>query len=335
MYKINYIYKVLSQTMDNPVKISVVLSVYNEEETLPLLFREIEARVQEFPFLSEWIFVDDGSHDGSAELIREFCRHFTSSGSGAYLIRFSRNFGHEAAMIAGIDHASGDAVICMDADLQHPLTLIPRMAETFSNGYEIISMVRSKNEGTRGIARMLSASFYPFLSKLSGQKLAGNASDFFLVSGKVATLLRSGYRERNRFLRGLIQTIGFRHTTLEYVAPARKAGNTKYSLRKLVTLTFQAVTSFSKAPLFLGIWFGFLFALISLILGLYTLIVYFFGETPPSGYTTIVLFMSLSFTILFFLIGIIGIYVGYLFEEQKGRPIYLIEETDVPLKSNP
>jgi dolichol-phosphate mannosyltransferase len=118
---------------------------------------------------------------------------------------------------------------------------------------------------------------------------------------------------------------------MEFIAPARKAGKTKYSFKKLVSLTFQAVTSFTKAPLFLGIWFGIVFAIISLALGIYTLYVYFFGETPPSGYTTIVLFMSISFTILFFMIGIIGIYVGHLFDEQKRRPLYLIEESDLPV----
>jgi dolichol-phosphate mannosyltransferase len=229
-------------------------------------------------------------------------------------------------MIAGIDHATGDAVICMDSDLQHPPDLIPVMFETYLQGYDIINMVRSKNEGTRGVHSLLSAGFYRFLNKISHQKFAENASDFFLISRPVANILRDNYRERNRFLRGLIQTIGFRGTTLEFTAPARLAGESKYSFFKLVALTAHAVTSFSKAPLFLGIWFGFFFAFISFALGLYTILVYLFGTTPPSGYTTIVLFLSFSFTILFFMIGIIGIYVGYLFDEQKRRPIYIAAE---------
>jgi polyisoprenyl-phosphate glycosyltransferase len=312
--------------MNNPGKISVVFSVYNESESLPSLFSEVLKLEKEFGRIFEWIFVDDGSADDSALIIRDFCRTYSHPVNKVRFIRFSRNFGHEAAMIAGIDHAAGDAVICMDADLQHPVSLIPGIVETFEKGYDIINMVRNKNEGTKGMQSWLSAAFYRFLNRISRQKIAENASDFFLVSKPVADILRENFRERNRFLRGLIQTLGFRNTTIGFTAPARVAGETKYSLVKLIALTSHAVVSFSKAPLFLGIWFGFFFSLISLVLGLYTIFVYLFGTEPPSGYTTIVLFLSLSFSILFFLIGIIGVYVGYLFDEQKKRPIYLIGE---------
>ena len=209
------------------MKISVVLSVYNEEEILPQVFQEISELSGNVSFETEWIFVDDGSSDNSSKLIRTFCSSFRNLQSEAHLIRFSRNFGHESAMIAGIDHSGGDAVICMDADLQHPVSLIPQMAETYEKGYEIINMVRSRNEGNKGIGRILSSLFYPFLSRISGQELAGNASDFFLISKQVALILRTRYRERNRFLRALIQTIGFKKTTMEFIAPARKAGKTK------------------------------------------------------------------------------------------------------------
>ena len=312
--------------MNNPSKISVVFSVYNESESLPALFKEIRSLEKESDRIFEWIFVDDGSVDGSAAVIRNFCRDYSHAVNTVRFIRFSRNFGHEAAMIAGIDHALGDAVICMDADLQHPVSLIPLMAETFEKGYDIINMVRTGNEGTKVVQSWFSSAFYRFLNRISRQKIAENASDFFLISRPVADILKANFRERNRFLRGLIQTLGFRNTTLSFKAPARIAGQTKYSLVKLVALTAHAVVSFSNAPLFLGIWFGFFFSLISLVLGIYTVIVYLFGTEPPSGYTTIVLFLSLSFSILFFLIGIIGIYVGYLFEEQKKRPLYLVEE---------
>jgi polyisoprenyl-phosphate glycosyltransferase len=312
--------------MNNPEKISVVFSVFNESESLPSLFIEVLQLEKGCEKTFEWIFVEDGSTDNSAEIIRKFCHTYNHRKNTVRLIRFSRNFGHEAAMIAGIDHATGDAVICLDADLQHPVTLIPMMIETHGQGYDIINMVRNSNEGTKALQSWLSGAFYRMLNRISNQKIAESASDFFLVSKPVANILRENYRERNRFLRGLIQTIGFRSTTIGFTAPARIAGETKYSLLKLVTLTAHAITSFSKTPLFLGIWFGFFFALISLGLGVYTIWVYLFGTTPPSGYTTIVLFMSFSFSILFFLIGIIGVYVGYLFDEQKKRPIYLVEE---------
>ncbi len=312
--------------MNNPLKISVVLSVYNEAGSLPALFSEIDWLSREGKEPYEWIFVNDGSSDNSLELIRNFRSGFNHPLSEVHYLHFSRNFGHEAAMIAGIDHAAGDAVICMDADLQHPPELIPLMVKAFREGNHIVRMVRSKNEGTRGLKKHLSTLFYRFLNTISRQKLTENASDFFLVSKEVAVILRHDFRERNRFLRGIIQSIGFRSTSLEFEAPARIAGETKYSFLKLVSLTSLAVTSFTKTPLLLGIWFGFAFAVISLALAIYSILVYLFGSAPPSGYTTLVLFMSFSFMILFFLIGIIGIYVGFLFEEQKKRPIYLIEE---------
>jgi dolichol-phosphate mannosyltransferase len=313
--------------MNNPLKISVVFSVYNESESLPALFDQIRLLEKPTGPKYEWIFVDDGSSDNSMELIRSFCITGSSRGNDTRYLSFSRNFGHEAAMTAGIDAATGDAVICMDADLQHPPSLIPEMTETFNRGYDIITMVRARNEGVNRLNSYFSGAFYRIMNRFTSHRLIENASDFFMISGDVADVLRKNYRERNRFLRGIIQTMGFRSTSMEYVAPARIAGKSKYSFLRLISLTSNAFTSFSKAPLSLGIWFGFIFALISLILGIYTLATYFFGTTPPSGYTTIVMFISLSFSILFFLIGIIGIYVGFLFDEQKNRPLYIVKES--------
>ena len=315
--------------MNNPLKITVVFSVFNERESLPALFEEINRLTISESLQFEWLFVNDGSQDDSLVRIRNFCNNFNFPGSSAHFISFSRNYGHESAMISGIDHASGDAIICLDADMQHPLSLIPQMTDRFLRGYQIINMVRTQNKGSAGIKRYLSAAFYRIINRMMTHKMVENASDFFLISRNIGDIIRKDFRERNRFLRGIIQTIGFKTSTIEFVSPAREAGKSKYSLFKLAILTSHAVTSFSKTPLFLGIWFGFIFALISFILGLYTIVVYLFGTTPPSGYTTIVLFMSFSFMILFFLIGIIGMYVGYLFEEQKGRPLYIIEESDL------
>ena len=310
----------------NQIKIiSVVFSVFNERESLPLLFSRVKEEISPLPYNFELIFVDDGSTDGSEQVIRSFTAE-ESSNCRMQMIRFSRNFGHEAAMTAGIDHSRGYAVICMDADLQHPPELIGKMIACFESGNDIVTMIRSRNNALSSLNNRFSTLFYKIINLLSPVSLKENAYDFFLVSGKVAAILRSNFRERNRFLRGIVQTLGFPHTSLEYAAPARVAGKTKYPFLKLSALTLQALVSFSKTPLFLGIWFGFLFALLSLILGIYTLSIFLFGTTPPSGYTTIVLFLSLSFSILFFLIGIIGIYIGYLFDEQKQRPLYLVKE---------
>ncbi|HNZ69562.1 MAG: glycosyltransferase family 2 protein [Prolixibacteraceae bacterium] len=311
--------------MTKPGKISIAFSVFNEEGSLSRLFPALRELTGHHPGDWEFLFVDDGSTDGSAEAIRRF-REKELPGCTIRMIRFSRNFGHEAAMIAGIDNATGDAVICMDADLQHPLEMVPEMINSYQKGFSIVTMNRNSNKGNSLAGNFFSSLFYGLINRLSSDKLQKNSSDFFLISKEVAQVLRNNYRERNRFLRGIIQIIGFSATSLEYDAPDRVAGKTKYSFLKLTRLTAQAITSFSNAPLYLGIWFGFLFSLLSLILGLYSLWIFFFGEMPPSGYTTIILFLSVSFAILFFLVGIIGIYTGYLFDEQKKRPIYIIEE---------
>jgi polyisoprenyl-phosphate glycosyltransferase len=313
--------------MDPLKKISIVFSVFNENEILDLLFARIADIVSSLPYRFELVFVDDGSMDGSDNVIRRI-QQDTRTNLDVTLISLSRNFGHEAAMIAGIDHASGEAVICMDADLQHPPEVIPEMLSCFESGNDVVTMIRTKNQGASRHSGFLSLLFYRLINKISPFRLQENASDFFLVSQKVASLLRKDFRERNRFLRGIIQIVGFRSTSVFYTAPSRLAGKSSYSFFKLSSLTLTAITSFSKTPLFLGLWFGFIFSLASIILGFYTLWTYFFGVTPPSGYTTIILFLSISFAILFFLIGIIGLYVGYLFEEQKNRPIYIVNHLE-------
>jgi polyisoprenyl-phosphate glycosyltransferase len=313
--------------MDQLVKISIVFSVYNEKESLPALFSRVTDMVLSSLSGFELIFVDDGSTDGSDKIILSF-REKEMPHCQVRLIRLSRNFGHEAAMIAGIDQATGDAVICMDADLQHPLSLIPEMIARYKAGYAIVMMNRVKNQGKSRTGNLFSSFFYFLINKLSTHRLQKYSSDFFLVSNQVAGILKTSYRERNRFLRGIIQIIGFPTASIGYTAPERLSGITKYSFLRLSSLTARAITSFSNAPLYLGIWFGFIFSVLSVILGIYSLWVYFFGKTPPSGYTTIVLLLSVSFSILFFLVGIIGMYIGYLFDEQKKRPIYIIEKMD-------
>jgi glycosyltransferase involved in cell wall biosynthesis len=313
--------------MDPLKKISIVFSVFNEKEILDTLFARVSQSVSSLPYRFELVFVDDGSMDGSDNVIRRIQQE-PQTNLDVTLISLSRNFGHEAAMISGIDHASGEAIICMDADLQHPPEVILEMLSCFESGMDVVTMIRTKIKGTKRPSGFLSILFYRLINKISPFRLQENASDFFLISKKVASILRKDFRERNRFLRGIIQIVGFRSASVTYTAPSRFTGKSKYSFLKLSALTLTAITSFSKTPLFLGLWFGFIFSLASIILGIYTLWTYFFGVTPPSGYTTIILFLSICFAILFFLVGIIGIYVGYLFEEQKNRPIYIVSKLE-------
>lgn len=305
---------------ENPV-LSVVVSVYNEAEGIAQAYEEMTRVLRQMPESYELIFVDDGSTDGTGDLLRPIAE----SDANVRLVAFSRNFGHESAMLAGIDYSRGEAVVCLDSDLQHPPAKIPEMVARWRDGFDVVNMVRTDRADANFVQKSNSRLFYRFTNLISDVKLAENASDFFLVSSRVAAVLKTDFRERTRFLRGIVQLVGFPKTTLEYKAQERAAGHSKYSFFKLVKLSFSAISSFSKVPLRLGIFAGIIFGLVSLVLIVYSLVMWFL-DTPVSGYTTLVVFLSAFASIQMFVIGIIGQYVGYIFDEVKGRPIYIVKE---------
>jgi len=302
-------------------KLSIIVSVYNEEGALPYFYKTLKEVVATLEIDTEIIFVNDGSIDQSLAILKEISKEDQS----VRIIQFSRNFGHEAAMLAGIDSCRGDVAICMDADLQHPPTCIPQMLSLYYYGSDIINMVRTDRDDGGWIKKMSSKYFYALTNKILHSKLEPNASDFFLISKKVIQLLQNNYRERTRFIRGFIQIIGFNRTTLPFIAPKRVAGESKYSFFKLLTLSFSAISTLSKVPLKLGLWCGFLSGLFSVIIAIYSLIMWFV-EKPVSGYTTLVILISAMFCVNFIVLGIIGEYIGHLFDEVKGRPHYIINE---------
>lgn len=300
------------------MKVSIIASVYNEDVVLKSFYKEMMNTLQIYDCNYELIFVNDGSVDNSQKIIDGICLENSSVKS----ILFSTNFGHEAAMIAGIDYATGDVIICMDSDLQHPPAMIIEMLRRFSEGdIEIINMV-SKDSDNRKRSKL----FYKTLNLISPYELAVNASDFFLISAKVAGILREDYRERVRFIRGFIQIIGFSKTTIEYEVADRAAGKSKYSIRQLLSLSVTAVATLSKLPLKTGIYMGMISALFSLFVAIYSIIMKFIDQ-PVSGYTTIIVFLGFMFSIQFFILGIMGEYIGFLFDEQKKRPIYIVAKT--------
>lgn len=302
--------------------LSVVVSVYNEELAIPEFYQETGAVLKALP--SSWdyelLFVNDGSADRSLELLRELARR----DSRVRVVEFSRNFGHEAAMIAGIDHSKGDAVVCMDADLQHPPECLPDIVRLMEEGYGVVSMVRTRNASAGFVKNITSAGFYKVINTLSDVKFEANASDFFAISRQAADVLRANYREKVRFLRGYVQNIGFKRTTLEYEAQDRVAGESKYSIRKLFAFSMNTIMCFSNLPLKLGIYAGIFAALLGVAVMIYTL---FTRQGAPSGYATIVILICFMFAILFVIVGIIGEYIAILFSELKDRPIYVVEET--------
>lgn len=302
--------------------LSVVVSVYNEEVVLKSFYKETKQVLDNIEWDYEILFVNDGSMDRSLEILSTLANEDTH----VKFISFSRNFGHESAMIAGIDYSSGDAIICMDADLQHPPECIPKILEKFEQGFEIVNMVRTKNESAGWFKNLASSAFYKVINVLSDVKFESNASDFFAISQRVAGVLRVNYREKVRFLRGYVQNVGFARTTIQYEAGVRAAGESKYSIRKLLQFSVNTIVCFSNLPLKLGIYAGIMAALLGVAVMIYTL---FTRRGAPSGYATIVILICFMFAILFVIVGIIGEYIAILFTELKDRPIYIIEETNI------
>ena len=298
--------------------LTVVVSVYNEEAALPLCHERLTEVLRESGRDYTLLFVNDGSRDRSAEILDRFAAEDTR----VRVLHFSRNFGHEAAMIAGIDYAEG-AVICMDADLQHPPQCIPAILAKLDEGFDVISMVRTANRSAGIIKNITSSAFYGVMNALSGTRFEKNASDFFAVSARAAEVLRRDYRERVRFLRGYVQSLGFRSTALQYEAAERAAGQSKYSLAKLFRFSMNTIMSFSDLPLRLGIYAGIASGLLGLILLIYSIVMKV-RCGAPAGYTTIIVVICFMFAVLFLILGIMGQYIGVLFEEVKGRPIYIV-----------
>lgn len=304
---------------------SIIVSVYNEETVLPLFHQEMSAVLDSMSETTDFeiLFVNDGSRDNSRQVLQQLME----KDQRVRVIHFSRNFGHEAAMLAGLDHCQGEAAVCMDSDLQHPPTLLPQMFEQYRQGKDVITMMRTERADGGQSKNISSRLFYRLINKISDAQLQPGASDFFLLSQRVINVLRSDYRERTRFLRGIIQTIGFEKASLTYEAPPRAAGESKYSLWKLLKFSFTAIASFSKTPLKIGIYSGLLFVLLSIILIIYSIVMWIV-DTPVSGYTTIVIFLSAFAGIQLFVTGAIGYYIGFIFDEAKHRPLYIVQSIE-------
>ncbi|MBO1871116.1 glycosyltransferase family 2 protein [Lachnoanaerobaculum sp. Marseille-Q4761] len=302
-------------------KISIIVSVYNEEEVLFEFYRETIKVLLLIDNPYEIIFVNDGSMDGSRSILFKIAK----DDENVKVVHFSRNFGHEAAMIAGIDHAEGDYLVCMDADLQHPPTLLPEIIRKFEAGFDIINMVRTVNKSAGIIKNITSSAFYKIINRLSDMKLVSNASDFFGISKRVADVLRNRYREKTRFLRGYVQNVGFNTTNIDYEAGKRFAGESKYSIKKLFRFSINTIMTFSNLPLKLGMYAGGMAAFLAIIMMIYT-VISFLRVGTPSGYATIICLICFMFSVLFFIVGIIGEYLGIILAEIKDRPIYIVEE---------
>lgn len=304
--------------------LSLVVSAYNEEAGLETFYqttREYGEALAAKGWDYEFVFVNDGSRDRTGEILDALAARDTAH---VRVLHFSRNFGHEAAMTAGLDYATGDGLVFMDADLQHPPKYLADIVDQFDTGYQVISMVRTENKTAGLLKNITSGGFYWLINRMSEVHLEANASDFFAITRPVQQVLTKNYREKVRFLRGYVQNVGFRKTTISYEAAPRVAGSSHYSIRKLFVFAMNTIMCFSNMPLKLGIFAGLFSGFLGMIVLIYTLVT---RDGAPSGYATIVVLLCFMFAVLFIVVGIIGEYIAVLFEELKDRPIYIVEDS--------
>jgi len=300
--------------------LDIIVSVYNEAASLPAFHAEATRLVSQLAAEgtdASIVYVNDGSADESPGLLDRF-----ASKPGVRVLHLSRNFGHEAAMLAGLDDCDADQAVFLDADLQHPPEVVRRAVAVARAGHDVVLMRRETAPGS-GLRRACNAAFYRGLAVISALPLEPDASDFFLVSRPVIDVLQREIRERTRFLRGLVQWVGFRRAVLSYTAAPRTAGRSKYHLGRLFGLARDATLAFSTAPLRVAFVAAIAMLLVCLATAVYSLGGWWLGN-PPSGYTTIMLFRTAVAAAQFGLLGILGEYVGQLVDEAKGRPVYIV-----------
>lgn len=304
--------------------LSVVIPVFNEEESLPETLRRLRALAEKLlPDVDlELLFVDDGSKDNSLAILKRTA----ASQPNVKVIAFSRNFGHQIAITAGIDLAAGDYVAVIDADLQDPPELIESMYRLAMTGYDVVYGKRRSRAGETVFKRASAAAFYRLFSYMCEMDIPTDTGDFRLMSRQVVEAFKQ-LRERHRFVRGMIPWVGFRAVPLEYDRDERFAGETKYPLRKMLAFATNAILSFSKKPLTLAIRLGFMTILVGVALGLYVLYLKLFTSIPVPGITAVLLSIVVFSGVQILLIGIVGEYIARIFEEVKGRPLYLVAET--------
>lgn len=308
--------------MDRQNSLSVVVPCYNESEVVELFHRALRAALDSLaPLKSEIVFVDDGSADDTLEKLNRIAE----KDPAARVCSLSRNFGHQIALSAGLDAAAGDAVILMDADLQHPPALIPELVKRWREGHDVVLAVRQRTEGAGFFKNATSGAFYFLLNRLSATKVPPGAADFCLLSRRVAKAI-AAMPERHRFLRGLVAWAGFRRTMVPYESPRRAAGSTKYSLVKMTALALDAVFSFSAEPLRLALRAGLAITVLGFFYLAWTLIKGYLLHALVPGYSSLIGVTIILGGCQLMFIGLIGEYLARVFEQVKGRPVYLLKQ---------
>jgi len=304
---------------NSKIRLSVVVPMYFEEEVATECHSRLSAAVESYDY--EIIYVNDGSTDKTLPILKEIAQ----SNERVKIISFSRNFGHQAAVTAGVKDATGDCIAIIDADLQDPPELIPDMIELWTQGYEVVYAKRKKRKGESIFKRITAKAFYKLLSMLTDTDIPTDTGDFRLIDRKVADAFNA-MGEHNRFIRGMVAWLGFKQTPIEYVRDVRYAGETKYPLRKMLKLAFDGIMSFSVKPIKMVTNLGALTMLFSLGIIVYVLISKFTGNAVSAGWASTMIVITMLSGVQLLSLGVVGGYISRIYEESRNRPIYLISE---------
>ncbi|WP_312520503.1 glycosyltransferase family 2 protein [Anaerospora sp.] len=297
--------------------ISIVVPVFNEEDNIDNFYREVVKNMQDLAYTFEIIFVDDGSRDATPLILDRLA----NCDNRVRALVLARNFGHQIALTCGLDHADGDAVITMDGDMQHPPSMLPLLIKQWEEGYEVVQTIRTSTEGVSWFKKLTSRLYYKLINSVSNVHINEGGSDFRLLDKTVVTSFRR-FRERARFIRGMISAIGYKQILIEFTAPPRYAGTTKFSLKGMLHFALDGITAYSKLPLRIAFYIGVLCALGSFILALHVLYIKVFTQQAAPGWATITASILMLGGLQLAGLGVIGEYVGRIFEEVKQRPLY-------------
>lgn len=304
--------------------VDIVLPVYNEEEMLAAFHASLTDVLASLDGRYRFgiCYVLDRSTDNSLAVLKAIAERDPS----VTVLHLSKRFGHQMSLVAGIDGSRADAVIMMDCDLQHPPAVIPRLLERFESGDDIVHTIREYDAGTAPLKRWSSQLFYRMQNALSPVVIEPGTADFRLISQKVARLFQTSIRERGQFLRGLFQWVGFRSSAVRFVSPPRSKGTTKYDFRRLLTFSVTGILSFSKIPLRVATLLGFSISTLSLGYGVWLIVEFFIKGNFPPGYTSLIVMMLFLGGLQLIVLGILGEYLGSVFDEVKQRPLYIVDE---------
>jgi dolichol-phosphate mannosyltransferase len=299
---------------------SLVIPIYNEEAVLPMLLRRLDALLDALDAPAEAIFVDDGSRDASPIVLEAKAR----ADRRYRFIKLSRNFGHQIAITTGMDRAAGEAVIVMDADLQDPPEVVLDMIAKWKEGYQVVYAERLSREGESRFKRAAAGLFYRLLGRLSDVEIPRNVGDFRLVDRKALDAFLA-MPERDRFVRGMFAWIGFRQTVAPFHRPPRAAGETKYSLAKMIRLAADGVVSFSDAPLRVALWAGLAISTLAILYGIWVIALWAMNANLARGWSSIIVVVTFLGGANMLMTGVMGVYVGRIYAEVKRRPLYIVD----------